>query len=130
MSEDARVRGIVVSHGAMAQGLIDAVRRIAGGPADALHPLSNEGMAPADLQAALEKLAADQPTVIFADLISGSCGMAGMVCLRNSDCRAVVCGVNLPILLDFVFHQDMPLSELVPRLVEKGREGIRALPAR
>lgn len=129
MSEGSRVKGIVVSHGTMAQGLIDAVRRIAGGAADALVPLSNEGMAPADLQGALEELAGDDPTVIFADLISGSCGMAGMVCLRHSDCRAVVCGVNLPILLDFVFHQEMPLSELVPRLVDKGKDGIRALPA-
>jgi mannose/fructose-specific phosphotransferase system component IIA len=36
--------------------------------------------------------------------------------------------VNLPILLDFVFHRDMPLDELVPRLVGKGRDGIRELP--
>ena len=40
----------------------------------------------------------------------------------------MVCGVNLPILLDFVFHRDVPLDELVTRLVEKGREGIRPLP--
>ena len=39
----------------------------------------------------------------------------------------MVCGVNLPILLDFVFHRDMPLDELVPRLLEKGRSGIRPL---
>ena len=129
MSEAPRVRGIVVGHGGMAQGLIDAVRRIAGSAADALVPLSNEGMSPAELQTALNEIAGTGPTIVFADLISGSCAMAAMVSCRGSDCRSVVCGVNLPILLDFVFHQDMPMEELVPRLVGKGRDGIRALPA-
>jgi mannose/fructose-specific phosphotransferase system component IIA len=128
MSDGTGVRGIVVAHGVMAQGLIDAVRRIAGGAADALAPLSNEGLSPADLQAALDELAGPRPTIVFADLLSGSCALAAMVTARGSDCRAVVCGVNLPILLDFVFHQDMPLNELVPRLVGKGRDGIRSLP--
>ena len=129
MSDGPTVRGIVVGHGGMAQGLIDAVRRIAGSAADALVPLSNEGMSPAQLQTALDETAGPGPTIVFADLISGSCAMAAMVSCRGSDCRAVVCGVNLPILLDFVFHQDMPMEELVPRLVGKGRDGIRALPA-
>lgn len=128
MSEPLLVRGIVVGHGGMAQGLIDAVRRIAGSAADALVPLSNEGMSPAELQTALNEIAGTGPTIVFADLISGSCAMAAMVSCRGSDCRSVVCGVNLPILLDFVFHQDMPMDELVPRLVGKGRDGIRALP--
>lgn len=129
MSSPAAVRGIVVAHGTMAHGLVDAVRRIAGDAADeALVPLSNEGLGPPDLRDAVERLAGDGPTLVFADLLSGSCGMAAMVFSRNSDCRAVVCGVNLPILLDFVFHRDLPLQELVPRLVAKGQEGIRPAP--
>jgi mannose/fructose-specific phosphotransferase system component IIA len=127
MSEGV-ARGIVVAHGSMAQGLVDAVRRIAGGGADALVPLSNEGMAPPELKARLEDLAGEERTVIFVDLLSGSCGMAAMVSARERASRAVVCGVNLPILLDFVFHRDMPLDQLVARLVDKGREGIRRLP--
>ena len=53
---DEPVRGVVVAHGAMAEGMVDAVRRIAGGAADALIPLSNEGMGPAELQATLREL--------------------------------------------------------------------------
>lgn len=128
MSDTPGTKGIVVAHGAMAAGLVDAVRRIAGGAADALHPLSNEGMSPAELQEELDRQAGDAPTILFADLLSGSCGMAAMVAARNSRLRGVVCGVNLPVLLDFVFHRDLPVEELVPRLVGKGRDGIRALP--
>jgi mannose/fructose-specific phosphotransferase system component IIA len=111
----------------MAQGLIDAVRRIAGDSADALTPLSNEGLGPPELRRSLEDMARSGPTVVFADLLNGSCGMAAFATCRNERDRAVVCGVNLPVLLDFVFHRDLPLEELVPRLVAKGREGIRTL---
>lgn len=123
-----RVRGLVVAHGSMAEGLIDAVRRIAGGAADALVPVSNEGRNPQQLKATLAELAGDGPVVVFADLLSGSCGMAAFASCRDSEHGAVVCGVNLPVLLDFVFHRELPLEELVPRLVDKGRDGIRALP--
>lgn len=125
---DALARGIVVAHGTMAEGLIDAVRRIAGGAADALVAVSNEGLSPQELRGLLEEIAGDGPVVVFADLQSGSCGMAAMVSCRNAGSRAVLCGVNLPVLLDFVFHRDLPLQELVPRLEGKGREGIRRLP--
>jgi mannose/fructose-specific phosphotransferase system component IIA len=128
MSEAAPLaRGIIVAHGAMAQGLIDAVRRIAGDSADALTPLSNEGLGPPELRETLEDLARGGPAVVFADLLSGSCGMAAFAACREDRDRAVVCGVNLPVLLDFVFHRDLPLEQLVPRLVAKGREGIRTL---
>jgi mannose/fructose-specific phosphotransferase system component IIA len=42
----------------------------------------------------------------------------------------VVCGVNLPMLLDFVFHRELPLDELVERVVERGRSAIRTAPGR
>jgi mannose/fructose-specific phosphotransferase system component IIA len=118
------VQGVVVAHGTMAAGLVDAVRKIAGGAADALIAVSNENRTPQDLRSELESLAKRGPIVVFADLQSGSCGMAAFSSCRGGAERAVVCGVNLPVLLDFVFHRDLPLEALIPRLVKKGREGI------
>jgi mannose/fructose-specific phosphotransferase system component IIA len=127
MSDTPLAQGIVVAHGVMAEGLVDAVRRIAGDSADALTPLSNEGLGPQELKTALEDLSGQRPTVVFADLMSGSCGMAAFASCRNVQDRAVVCGVNLPLLLDFVFHRDLPLGELVPHLIATGRESVRTL---
>lgn len=125
--DKALARGVVVAHGTMAQGLVDAVRRIAGGAADALIAISNEGTNPQELRALIQREAEGGPVVVFADLHSGSCGVAALACCRERTDRAVICGVNLPLLLDFVFHRDMPLPQLVDRLLAKGKDSIRPL---
>lgn len=126
----APARGIVVGHGDMAQGLVDAVRRIAGAAGDGLTAVSNQGRGPEDLKSAVEAAAGDDPAVVFVDLEAGSCGIAAAYACRQKSDRAVVCGVNLPMLLDFVFHREMPLEELVERVVDRGRTAIRTAHAR
>jgi len=130
MSDAGGARGIVVAHGTMAEGMVDAVRRIAGDAAEALTPVSNEGTNPDELRARIDETAGNQPVIIFADLQSGSCGLAALATCRDHASRAVLCGVNLPILLDFVFHRDMPLNDLVERLMSKGKDAIRPTPGR
>jgi mannose/fructose-specific phosphotransferase system component IIA len=110
----------------MAAGMLDATRKIAGAPADALVAVSNETMGPEDLVRAVSDLAGDEPAVIFTDLQTGSCALAARFVCRNPAGRRVVFGVNLPMLLDFVFHRHLPLDELVERLVERGRSAIRS----
>ncbi|MEX2526077.1 MAG: hypothetical protein WEA09_00445 [Gemmatimonadota bacterium] len=123
-----RVRGVVVSHGTLAAGLVDAVDRITGLEAGVLVPVSNHGRGPDELARLVMEAAGDGPAVIFADLHSGSCALAARFGCSSQGNAQVVCGVNLPMLLDFVFHRDLPLDELVPRLVKRGREAVRALP--
>jgi mannose/fructose-specific phosphotransferase system component IIA len=128
MSEAPQTRGIVVGHADMPRGLVDAVRHIAGAAAGDLVAVSNEGKSPQQLADELTAIAGDVPCIVFADLRAGSCGIAAAYSCRNTSTRAIVCGVNLPMLLDFVFHRDLPLDELVERLVEKGREAINSAP--
>jgi PTS system mannose-specific IIB component len=130
MSDAVHVRGIVVGHGDMAQGLVHAVRRIAGEAGARLSAVSNEGKGPEELIAALDAATGEGPAVVFVDLESGSCGIAASYACRAKEGRAVVSGVNLPMLLDFVFHNDLPLEELVARVVERGRSAIRAAAVR
>lgn len=124
MSDELGVRGVVVAHGPMARAMVDAVRRIAGDAADVLTPLSNEDKSPQALKEDLDRAMGDGPVVVFADLQSGSCGMAALSSCRDGGRRVVVCGVNLPMLLEFVFHRAMPIDDLVDRLIERGRESI------
>lgn len=126
MSDSAPVLGILFTHGSMAEGMVDAVRRITG-VSDALLPMSNEGQGPDALRDEIVRLTRDRPTIVFTDLQAGSCAMSARLGVRDRDDCALICGINLPMLLDFVFHRDMPLPELVDRVVTKGREGMRVL---
>lgn len=124
MSEEGAIRGVIVAHGPMARAMVDAVRRIAGDAADALTPLSNEDKSPAALREDLDRAMGEGPVVVFTDLQSGSCGMAALSSCREGSRRVVVCGVNLPMLLDFVFHRDLPMEELVDRMIDRARAAI------
>ena len=128
VGEARAVRGVVVAHGPMARAMVEAVRRIAGDTADSLLPLSNDGKSPTQLRDELDDAMADDPVIVFTDLLAGSCGLAALSSCRDRARRVVVAGVNLPMLLDFVFHTEMPIDDLVARLVERGRESISRPP--
>jgi len=128
MSE-GKVGGVVVAHGSMAAGLVEAVRAITGSDADALIPISNARLSPAALADQVRSACGTMPVIVFTDLPSGSCGFAARLLTREIGSMAVICGVNLPMLLDYVTHRDLPLDELVARLVEKGRASINGTPS-
>jgi len=126
MSETSAVQGIVLCHAEMAAGMVQAARDITGVDAEALTPLSNRDCSPETLTRRVEGALRGGPAIVFTDLAAGSCGFtARRLCLKRGEV-VVVSGVNLPMLVDFVMHRDMPLGELVPRLMDKGRAGITA----
>jgi mannose/fructose-specific phosphotransferase system component IIA len=129
MSEGAPVRGVLLGHGAMPDGMVDAVRHITGAEEDALVPVSNRGMAPESLAAAVRDAAGTGPAILFTDLQSGSCGFVARRLLPERTDLAVISGVNLPVLIEFVMNRHLPLGELVPRLLRKGRAAICCSPA-
>jgi mannose/fructose-specific phosphotransferase system component IIA len=129
MSEQELVRGVVVGHGDMPRGLVDAVLRIAGGAATGLAAVSNQGKGPDVLRREVDQAAGPGPAIVFVDIQTGSCGAAAAYACRGcAGRRAVISGVNLPMLLDFVFHRGLSLDALVARLVDGGRAAIRAAP--
>lgn len=128
MSEAGPVRAVLLAHGAMARGMVDAVRRISGVEEDALIPLSNDGRSPQVLQEELEGLLAEGITVVFTDLAGGSCALAARKCFSPDHRQVVVSGVNLPILLEFVFNRNLPVEKLVPRLLNRGGGAIKSIP--
>jgi len=129
MNEPTPARGILLAHGAMAQGVVDAVRQITGVEEDALVPLSNRGLSPASLAEEVRARIGPGPTVVFTDLQSGSCGFAARTLAREFPDVVVISGVNLPVLLEFVMSRDLPIDALVPRLLAKGRAAIGCAPS-
>ncbi len=125
MSDGELVRGVLLSHGKLAEGMVDAVRKITDLDEGVLVPMSNEGQSPQGLADQVDALAGSAPLVIFTDLGSGSCALTAQLTCRGNGQRAVIFGMNLPMLLDFVFHRELSLSELVPRLLSKGKDGVK-----
>lgn len=124
MSDAPLLRAIVIGHADMAEGLVAAVRHITGVDEDALVAISNRECSPEDLATLIEEELARGPAIVFTDLQSGSCGFAARRLTRDRPEIAVVCGVNLPVLVDFAMHRDMAPADLVARLVDKGRASI------
>jgi mannose/fructose-specific phosphotransferase system component IIA len=118
------LRGVIVCHGVLARALVDATAQISG-MADALVPVSNSGCDRGDLEARVEAAVGSVPSVVFVDMASGSCLFAVLRRLRQRDDVRVVTGVNLAMLLDFVFHRDLTPDEAAKRAVEIGEKAIR-----
>lgn len=128
MSDPAKAsepaRGVVVAHGGLAEGLVDAVRQIAGVTPEELVGVPNRGLGCEELCARTRAALAPARNLIFTDLPSGSCHLAALIVVREMPEIPVVTGVNLPMLLDFVFNRALGFDELVPRLAEKARGAI------
>ena len=124
MSE--RLKGVVLSHSALAQGMVDAVRQITG-DTESLVAVSNDGCDGGALGERLAAAVGSVPAVVFVDLPGGSCLQAAIRHMRNSATIAVVAGVNLAMLLDFIYHRELPPAEAARRAAEHGARAVRAL---
>lgn len=120
------LRGVVVSHAGVARALCEAVTRITG-LGDDLVAVSNDGCDRHALEAQLARAVGDVPAVVFVDLPSGSCLLASAHYLRTHDRVAVVAGVSLPMLVDFVYHRDLSPGEAAERAVATGARALKVL---
>lgn len=126
MSEPAT--GVVVSHGTLSAALVNAVTRIAGST-DALVAVSNEGCSRSTLAQLVRDAVGDRRCLLFVDMPGGSCLHAAATLQREHPSLAVVAGVNLAMLVDFVRHRDGDLAELAQRAAKVGTEAIRIVGA-
>jgi mannose/fructose-specific phosphotransferase system component IIA len=118
------LRGVIVSHAAVAQALVTAVESITG-VTEALVPVSNDGCDRDALFAALAAAVGETPALLFIDLPGGSCLTGAATYARNRPDLAVVTGVNLAMLLDFVFHRDLSPADAARRAAAAGSKAIR-----
>jgi mannose/fructose-specific phosphotransferase system component IIA len=118
------VRAIVAGHGDFAAGLVSAVQAITGRGSD-LMPLAVPRLSAEDIERLFrESMERTGARVIFTDLQAGSCTMAARRLLRGMDGAVLVCGTNLPILLDFVMGDADDPAVAARRATERGRAAI------
>ena len=118
------LRGVVVCHGTLARGLVDAVEQISG-ITGVLVPVSNTGCDRGTLEQRVTDAIAGMPSLVFVDMPSGSCLFAVMRDVKDAASVRVVTGVNLAMLIDFVFHRDESPDEAAHRAETTGRGAIR-----
>jgi mannose/fructose-specific phosphotransferase system component IIA len=116
--------GVVVCHGPLAGALVQAAEQISG-IQGALVPVSNSGCDREALEQRVLAAVNGQPAVVFVDLASGSCSFAVLKRLRGEPSVKVVTGVNLAMLVDFVFHRTLSPAEAAARVVAAGERSIR-----
>ncbi len=122
MSEE--LRGVVVCHGSLAAALVQAAEQISG-LSGALIPVSNSGCDREALEDRVIAAVAGRPAVVFVDLPSGSCLIAVVKRLRSEQQVKVVTGVNLAMLVDFVFHRSLTPADAAARSALAGEKSIR-----
>lgn len=121
--------GVVVAHGRLAEGLLSALTRVAGEQKN-VWALSNQGRGGDELEAEitgiLDEHGAGCEAYLLSDMDGGSCGQACRRLLAKGSVRAVFYGVNLPLLVEFVFLQEEPFQQFVAAAIEKGRQALGA----
>lgn len=115
---------IVAGHGDFALALISGVEQITG-RSDVFIPMTNRGMSADDIERAMRRLVEERDVrVIFTDLPAGSCTIAARRVLRDRHDVVLVTGVNLPALLDFLFHEELTPHEAAQRAADKGKGAV------
>lgn len=119
------LKGVVVGHGTLAAALIDAVQRIAGADTG-LVAISNTDCDRGTLEEKIIAAVAEGPALVFIDMPSGSCLFAALRRLEGKAGVRVVTGVNLAMLLEFVFHRDGDVDEVAAHVVQVGARAVAA----
>lgn len=115
--------GVVVGHGDVAAAMVDAVERIAG-QAEALVAVSNTDCDRGTLEQRITDAVGAGPAIVFIDMPSGSCLFAAMHRLQEMPGVRLVTGVNLAMLLEFVFHRDGPVDEVAAHVADAGARAV------
>jgi PTS system mannose-specific IIA component len=118
---------VIVSHGPLAEGLKAAVEMIVGPQQDlravCMGPAADSDELRASIEAAVEEVGGPSSSLVLVDLLGGSPGNASAYLAVGG--TPVVCGVNLPMLLEVVMaREDLEPGALAERALEAGRDNI------
>ena len=120
---------ILVTHGGLAQALIDTARAVLGN-VDNCYAVSNEQKSPGALRGELDDIiaaaGADTGFVVFVDFFGGSCCHTCIGLEQDHDNVRLISGVNLPMLLAFLNKRaEVPFEHLPAEIVSRGHNSVK-----
>lgn len=127
MSEGEPV-AIIAAHGDLAAGFVTAVDQITG-RGDLFLAMTNAGMGAAEIeQAMLDLVDRRNIRVIFTDLPAGSCTIAARRVLAARPGIVLVTGASLPLLLDFMSHEELAPADAATHAVDRAVRSLTTVP--
>ena len=121
-----RVPALLVMHADLAAALLRAAEKLYG-PIEGVEVVSNEGLSRAALEVEIARRIEGWSGggIVLTDIWGGSCHTSGVAASRGRT-LAIVSGVNLPTLLDYLHNREgAEPFELAERLIKKGQDSIR-----
>jgi mannose PTS system EIIA component len=121
---------VIVSHGGMAEGMLEAVHMITGIEEQIEAVGLKEEDSPEGLmdlvQEAVKRVDEGDGALIFVDLFGATpFNASARLAMIQGDGLEVICGVNLPMLLELMMMRDgESLESLVSMAVETGKNGV------
>lgn len=121
-------KALVAGHADFAQGMISAASQITG-VGDNLIPFSNASLGGDEIAAELRSIVdQNDVAVIFTDLPSGSVTIEARRLAREIPGLAVVTGINLPVLIDYLLCRSDQHETALEKAVQRGRSALSVIP--
>ncbi|MEW6620583.1 MAG: PTS fructose transporter subunit IIA [bacterium] len=121
---------VIVTHGELGAKLVETgqwiglkkenLEIVSFFPSEGLDDLSNK------ISNAIKKVDKGDGVVLLTDLLHGSCSKVAGEFLEQKGIE-VICGVNLPMIISLMSHQDLDLHQAVKKAKESSRKDIVSL---
>lgn len=117
----------VITHGSLACSLKEVTENL-GVHSTGLMCFSNQEMDLEEIEISIQKLISQnkpQKTVLFVDLMGGSCWLSANKIKYNQENVTIISGVNIPMLVSFYTNINrLPWDELIEKILFDARRGM------
>jgi len=121
---------VLVSHGSMAEGMLEAIRMITG-VTDQLEAVGlKEEDSPEELmdriQESVNRVNTGDGVILFADLFGATpFNASARLAMMHGEGFEVICGMNLPMMLELVMQREgETFLSLIEIAIENGKNGV------
>ena len=121
------ISAILVTHGNLANELLDTAKSIFGQFSDC-YPVSNERKTRDGLVDEINEIITSNPSnqfVVFVDFFGGSTCHAALIVQRDHPDVVLISGINLPMLLAFLYlREKQPFEKLPQELIKRAQASV------